>query len=600
MRLPSCRGSKKRLLCVTRIATVLGSISLSLHAFAQAVDSGALQRQQQQNVPLERPGAKPPRDAPKLQVQQPVPEKPQAPAVGKLFVKRFKLAAVSTLLNEAELNSLLSDFLGHENSVEDLQKASERVSSRLRERGYAFARAVVPRQEVVDGTVTIEIAQGRLATEPDGRPSISVKTEGKTRLDEQRARATVTAALSDPGGLNISEIERGLLLLNDMPGVRGSGVVVPGREPGTLGLALEVREGPLVGGWIGVDNFGSRSTGTNRLTANAGLNNPSGRGDLAELNLAKSSGIESATASYLLPIGVSGLRVRLAASGMRYEVQDELAPPDTKGSSNWLSAGLSYPMLRTQAANLYLTGTVDARQFKDSVAGVQATSRRTRTASVGAQGNQLSTGAGRFLSYSATASVGDLDRGAVPADLAADAATRRTQGSYGILRATGSWLEQLGARFSASATLAMQFSSKNLDSSEKIYLGGPRGVRAYPIEEAGSDAGQILNLEARWRMPQPGESGGHDWTLFGFFDAGRAMLNRNTWTGWNVGNPGLRNEYVLRGWGAGIRGQIARAAQIEIVGARKIGSNPGASATGLDANGRSGKNRLWLVGTIFF
>jgi hemolysin activation/secretion protein len=44
----------------------------------------------------------------------------------------------------------------------------------------------------------------------------------------------------------------------------------------------------------------------------------------------------------------------------------------------------------------------------------------------------------------------------------------------------------------------MRFSSRNLDTSEKMYLGGPHSVRAYPVEEAGSDEGQTLSLEARY------------------------------------------------------------------------------------------------------
>jgi hemolysin activation/secretion protein len=408
------------------------------------------------------------------------------------------------------------------------------------------------------------------------------------------------AAVSDPEGLNIRQLERGLLLLNDLPGIQGSGVVVPGKEPGTAGLTIEVREGPLIEGWLGFDNFGSRSTGTARGIASARLNNPSGRGDLAELNLIKSSGTESATASYLLPVGVTGLRARLAASGLQYRVEDSVSVTDAEGGSVWLSAGLSYPWLRTQAASTYLTGTMDFKQFKDSLAGVQTSSRQTRSLSLGSQGNYYFAANGRSLNYSATLTGGNVDRGAVPSDLAADEVTRNTQGGYGILRVTGSWIEQLGTDFSASATLAMQFSSKNLDSSEKIYLGGPRGVRAYPIEEAGSDEGQILNLEARWRAVNTRERGGWDWTLFAFFDVGRAVINNKIWDGWNTGNPGLRNEYTLMGWGLGTRLQVTQRVQIEVVGATKIGENPGRSATGLDADGRSDQSRVWLYGTLFF
>jgi hemolysin activation/secretion protein len=563
------------------------------------VDSGALLKQQQQNAPV-GPSKKPSAEIPKVQVQKPPAGSAQGPAGRRVFVKRFKLSAPSTLLSEAQLNVLLSAFRERENTVEDLRQASDQVANRLRERGYAFASAVVPQQEIVDGTVVIEVALGKLSREADGQPSISLKTDGKSRLDPGRAKAVMAAAVSDPAGLNIGQIERGLLLLNDLPGIRGTGVVVPGREPGTAGLAVDLREGPVAAGWLGYDNFGSRSTGINRATGAASLNDPSGRGDLAEFNVAGSSGTEWMSASYLAPIGVSGLRGRIAASGMDYRVVESSSISDAKGGSTWLSAGLSYPMLRTQTANVYVTGAMDGKQFKDKVAGLQTSSRRTQALSVGVQGNRQAAPNARVLSYSATLTGGKLDRAAVPSDLAADEATRRTQGSYAVWRATGAWWEPLGVNFSVSATLAGQFASKNLDSSEKIYLGGPRGVRAYPIEEAGGDSGQILNLEGRWRAVQALERGGWDCTLFGFFDAGHVVINKNVWTGWNTGNPNLRNQYALKGWGLGIRFEVTEIAKLDLVGARKIGDNPGQSVTGLDANGRSDKGRIWLVGTIFF
>ena len=48
-----------------------------------------------------------------------------------------------------------------------------------------------------------------------------------------------------------------------------------------------------------------------------------------------------------------------------------------------------------------------------------------------------------------------------------------------------------------------QVASKNLDNSEKMGLGGPAGVRAYPTGEAYGDQGYILNLEARAQPAAP-------------------------------------------------------------------------------------------------
>jgi len=563
--------------------------------FAQAVDSGALQRQQQQTLPVPPP----PTEPPPLVVPPPAPKTPTAQSEAKIFVSAFKLTQPSALLTDSQLEHMLGKFTGRDDNFEEIDAAAALVADALHKRGYAFARVLIPRQEVSGGVVELEILPGKLY-EQNGAPDIQVKPQGKTRISEKLVAATVAAPLSDPVALNTAELERGLLLLNDLPGVQGSGVLSPGQEPGTLALGIDVREGPLFGGWVDVDDYGSRETGTDRVAADLHVYDPTGHGDAGELYLAKTSGTDSATASYTDPIGVSGLNGRLAASFLQYHVLREFSALDATGNSTWLSAGLSYPLLRTRESNLYWTATADYKRLLDQAAGTEIDSRKSEALSGGVRGDHLFGGGKGSLVYLATLSGGKLDRAGNAADELQDSLTRRSQGDYAILRTTDSWLEQLNARFSLSAALQMQFATRDLDTSEKLYLGGPHGVRAYPIEEAGSDDGQILSFEARYLAVSSPKWGGQVWTPFVLFDAGHATLNESVWKGWNASDPNLRNSYWLKGAGVGLRAQIARVLQLELIGARKIGDNPGASATGQDADGRSETTRFWFIATFAF
>jgi len=375
---------------------------------------------------------------------------------------------------------------------------------------------------------------------------------------------------------------------------------VPGQEPGTLGLGLKVTEDPLFGGWLDVDDYGSRETGVDRVATDLHLNDPSGRGDAGELYLAKSSGTDSATASYTDPIGVSGLSTRAAASYMHYHVPSQFSVLDATGDSTWLSDGLSYPLLRTRSSNFYWTTSVDYKRLLDQAAGTEIDSRKSGSVSAGVRGDHLLAGDKSSLVYLLTLTGGRLDRAGNAADKFQDSLTRHTQGDYAILRTADNWLAQLNPRFSLAAALQLQFASRNLDTSEKMYLGGPHGVRAYPVEEAGSDEGQTLSLEARYLLANTPRLGGQIWTPFVLFDAGHATLNKNLWNGWNAGNPDLQNDYWLKGWGVGLRAQISRIVQLELIEARKIGNNPGASATGQDADGLKDRSRLWFIASLAF
>jgi hemolysin activation/secretion protein len=567
-------------------------------AIAQAVDSGALQRQQQAQPQSQPPATPlPPPTPPRLLIPEPPAATPAAGPATKIYVSRFKLSGPSALIDETELNTLLSDLKGRDDTFADIEKAASRIADALRKRGFAFVRVLVPQQEVKDGVVSLEIVPGRLSTLPGGGPDITVNKHDKVRLDDARAKAMVGAALTLPAALTVTEIERGLLLVNSLPGVQANGALFPGVQPNSLGLALDVHEGPLLAGDIDLDDYGSRETGLDRVVADLRLNDPSGIGDQGELNVAKATGTTSATASYGAPIGVSGLRTHVLASFMDYHLLDKFSVLDAKGDSAWYSAGLNYPQWRTQQVNYTWTGSVDFKQLHDSSAGVQTTSRRSVAVTGGGQGNVQFADNSQYVDYALTLTVGNLDRGGNAADLAVDQLTRRTQGDYEILRGNGSWLQQVTSLFSLSAVAQGQFSSRNLDSSEKLYLGGPRGVRAYPIEEAGSDCGEIISLEARFAaLRTPNE----DWTVFGLFDAAHADLNRHVWADWNAGNPNLRDQYVIKGYGIGVRARVGRRVQLEFIDARKLGRNPGASTTGQDADGRALNNRIWFMASVSF
>jgi hemolysin activation/secretion protein len=567
-------------------------------AIAQAVDSGALQRQQQAQPQSQPPATPlPPPIPPRLLIPEPPAATPDGGPATKIYVSRFKLSAPSALIDEIELNTLLSDFKGRDDTFADIEKAASRTADALRKRGFAFVRVLVPQQEVNDGMVSLEIVPGRLSTLPGGGPDITVNKHDKVRLDDARAKAMVGAALTLPAALTVTEIERGLLLVNSLPGVQANGALFPGVQPNSLGLALDIREAPLFAGDIELDDYGSRETGLDRVVGDLRLNDPSGIGDQGELNVAKATGTTSATASYGAPIGVSGLRTHVLASFLDYHLLDKFSVLDAKGDSAWYSAGVNYPQWRTQQVNFSWTGNVDFKQLHDSSAGVQITSRRSVAVTAGGQGNVQFADNSQYVDYALTLTVGNLDRGGNAADLAVDQLTRRTQGDYEILRGNGSWLQQVTPLFSLSAVAQGQFSSRNLDSSEKLYLGGPRGVRAYPIEEAGSDSGEILSLEARFAVLRtPNE----DWTVFGLFDAAHADLNRHVWADWNAGNPGLRDQYVLKGYGIGVRARVGRRVQLEFIDARKLGRNPGASTTGQDADGRALNNRIWFMASVSF
>ena len=96
---------------------------------------------------------------------------------------------------------------------------------------------------------------------------------------------------------------------------------------------------------------------------------------------------------------------------------------------------------------------------------------------------------------------------------------------------------------------AGQFTVDRLDSSEKFSLGGPTGVRAFPVGEAPADRAHLVSAELRYAFPS--REGGLPGALVGtlFMDWGHARLDRDPSAGNGVFD---KNNRILSGVWVGL------------------------------------------------
>ena len=135
---------------------------------------------------------------------------------------------------------------------------------------------------------------------------------------------------------------------------------------------------------------------------------------------------------------------------------------------------------------------------------------------------------GGLNSYSATVTEASLRSarrhpGGRPARRASG---RQTNGHFCKFNVEYRRLQRITDQFNLLFAYAAQGANKNLTAAEKMALGGPNGVRAYPVGEAPGDVGQIGTLELRWLVPKLQVFGG-DLTLSTFIDHGQVMTQKN-------------------------------------------------------------------------
>lgn len=535
-------------------------------------DAGSTQRDLEQR-PLEVPRA-----APRL------PAAPARPALQGDATQRFVISALTISGNtafpaETLLGLVREELVGKTVTLAQLQEAAAKITAFYRSRGYLVARAYIPAQRIAGAGAQIEIAvlEGVLG---------EVKIDNRSRLSEATVRRF--ASPLQPGApLTLDTLERPILLLSDQAGAGGvNPVIKPGASIGSSDLALELAPASLAAGLIEADNHGNRFTGRDRLGAQLSLLSPLGMGESLNASLTKSTqgALTSAALSGALPLGGDGLKVGASYGETRYRLGGEFAALRASGSARSAGVLASYPLVRSQRWNLNATLAQDARRLEDRVASTDTvTPKETRATSATLGGDVRDVLAANSVvvwNVSATAGRLSIDE---PGARAADAATAMTQGAYRKYSLALLYLQALDRDWTVYASLRAQRAGKNLDSSEKFSLGGPQGVRAYPVGEAAGDEGELATLEVRYALaPWLGATP----SVVLFADWGHVRINDTPFTAG-------ANSRSLGAAGPGLT--LAKAGDFSV--RAYWAARTGGQAATADADRRS---RIWLQAAKFF
>ncbi len=503
----------------------------------------------------------------------------------RFTVRRFVIEG-ATLISEASLQAELSGLIGKSLTLDELNAGVVRIMSAYNRAGY-IAEAYVPAQEVHDGVVTIRVVEARL-----GR--VFVESKPGSRLRPDLARGYVTSSQHPGEYIDTRKLERGLRLLQSTPGVSSSAVIRPGTMPSTVDAVLSLDKVPFVRWSVGVDNFGDVSTGERRVNAGVNLESPSSNGDRLSLKALHSGGLNYGRFLYTLPLGTNGLSAGVSASWLGYKLGGDFKALDATGQSVTAGAFVGKTLVAGQHSSLSGSIGYDYKNFTDDVAQSRTGDKHLQTVSIGLSGGWRDDFmGGGWTAGSALITKGVLDLSKVAVVKTLDSQTAGTDGGYNKANLSFSREQQLVPdRLSLTASVTGQIASRNLDSSEKFILGGPSGVRAYPMSEGAGDNGMLFTAELRHQATNAIQ-------LFGFYDRGFVRQHLHLWQGWQTldGEP---NTYSLQGIGAGLLLRPFHNLIVRGTVAKRLGSNPLADAQGHDHDGTKRNPRFWLEAAFIF
>jgi len=543
-------------------------------------DAGILLQEQRQ------PGAILPDSLPSDREKE-VMSSPMIDSGVMVFVKGFRFTGGDGIATEAELQELVRNSIGLELGFSDLRNLAFIVTNYLREKkGYLLSRAYLPKQDITDGIIEIAIISGRT----DGKVKINIKKPGRIKPSLLEGIANRAIPYNSPA--RIEQIERAVLLMNDLPGINAKASLEPGTTSGSTKIVIYAAEGPVFNGILSGDNHGDRYTGAYRSTGEVSTYDPFGLGDQLNLAFRAADRLTQWRVSYKLPLGATGFTWNVASTGLAYELGKDLADLNVKGWADSIFTGASYPLVRTRNASIQTSMGFEYMMLEDEANGEQISDRELPFGTFSVSGTFFDTfHGGGLTNASITLTGGDVDLSGHMVSKVNDDAGPGTHGNF--MRGTYSLarLQRLTRQITLYGAARGQLASGNLDSSQKFILGGPTGIRAYPVGEAPGDEGHAITLETRFNLPYM-----PSWAntqLIGFFDAGWVKLHKDPWPG-SVTNARSDNEYLLSGAGAGIMivkpGRYSMGASY----AHKIGSNDGRSLAGNDADNLRDNGRFWI------
>ena len=488
-----------------------------------------------------------------------LPEEQPTQAGARFTLTKVTMEHEGMKLRDEQLMAVTQPYLNREIDAGELDNMVAELT-RLARKQYPAAWAYIPEQTAVDGKLTIRFEAGRFST---------VKVDSEGVLHERVARMPL-AGLRRGEIIESGKLETALRNLRDLPGIAAEAVLSPGSEQGTSDLTVKVTPRETQTYVLYAENYGSHAAGRYRYGFQADWRNPSATGNRLTIGALVSNGHQhGGSIAYEMPVGHSTTTVGIGYSHSDYELGSIWSQLGVEGKSDTVSLYGKTPLVNRYTGKTSLTYAFNYRKLKDELNGMDIGDRHSQSFSLGLEGFGRSSK--NIVQYEVAFHTGTLTTDSATADALATAGGYNGGFTKGTLDVTA--VQQLGSpAFDVLLKLSGQKAGSNLDSSERIYLGGARGVRAYPQGEASGDEGILGTLEVRYHLPVKGL------TASIYYDAGHVRKVKS-----------IAGSNTLQGWGLGLTYSRPRDWFARLDYARRIGYDEGLST---DANSRG---RLWFM-----
>lgn len=507
--------------------TAVGLVLTAQQAIAQQIPDPAQPGRIEQDLRL--PDDRLDRLPPEVEVPE---ERPRAPADdGATFVLRDIEILGTTVVDARRLRPLFANRIGTRVSLGDLQEIADALTEALRREGFLITRVVLPAQSIRDGRVRMTVLEGYVS-------DVRVESESIDSGDHRVRSFAEKVMASRP--LRSVDLERYLLLLNDLPGLTVRSVLTPSEQAtGASTLILRIEKQGLTASFS-ADNRGSTYIGPVQFGTSLGVNGVAGDHDRLSARYIRSSDFEELEyieLSYRRPLNSEGTTFDISGLLSRSEPGDSVDILDVKGRNRTITIGVTHPLIRSRDQNLFVSGQFTARDtktrfFADTPDELLQSEDRIRVLQAG-------------LSYDRT----DDWNGVSLADLEISQGLNilwpRVTDSPDLSRSNGKSdftkvtlelrrLQEIMDDLSLLVGVRGQYSFDSLLASEEFGYGGSDYGRGYDPSEITGDIGIAAKAELRYDLPLPQ-------TLFGWRGVAEVLTGAQAFAYYDIGRVWLRD-----------------------------------------------------------
>ena len=509
-----------------------------------------------------------------------------------VFVSTSINVTGATALSDREISALTSEYMGREVSLSEMYGLATEIQIAYREQGYLLTRALVPAQRIEGGVFRIEVIEGFIE---------DVFVVGDIGPAKQQVQGYVDRLLRLTP-VRTQDIERYLLLSNDLPGIQAVAVIRPGTSgPGAAQLVVEVTRDPF-DGYISVNNRGSPYAGPWSGAMSLGANGFAPYGDRTELIYYRALDVREAVyeggvqsvgeipmeqwygqISYQGSILDEGLRLLMSATQTLSHPGNKLAILDMKTRTDRYLADLSFPFVRTRARSLYGNLSLSHSMTRSSARGEIIGRDRLTVIEAGVDvdfRDVVSTWLLPFDFIGASDSRVQFSvRQGVPwfgASSDNQSLRSRIDGTSQFTTVQGrvSRTQRVFNRFDFHLAANGQYAFDTLLSSEEYRIGGDEFGRGYDPSEISGEHGYGFTAEVRFQ-DRPEWFGLSAYEAYTFFDYGAAYNE----------DQGFKHHQDLASAGIGARTEIGEDAYFDLEVARTL-TRQRASSVGNDDDWR--------------